>query len=80
MMPVGGIRFIRGGTYHLRAAVGLALGGIPGVLAAAFLVRSLSLSAMRWMVIIVVVYAAIVMLRSARVGKGQAQKRRTEQP
>jgi uncharacterized membrane protein YfcA len=80
MMPVGGIRFIRGGTYHLRAAVGLALGGIPGVLAAAFLVRSLSLSALRWMVIIVVVYAAIVMLRSARVGKGQAQNRRTEQP
>jgi len=69
MMPVGGIRFIRGGAYHLRAAVGLALGGIPGVLAAAFLVRSLSLSALHWMVIIVVVYAAIVMLRSAKVGQ-----------
>ncbi len=80
MMPVGGIRFIRGGAYHLPAAVGLALGGIPGVLAAAFLVRSLSLSALRWMVITVVVYAAIVMLRSARVGDDDVQNRRTGQP
>ena len=80
MMPVGGIRFIRGGAYHLPAAVGLALGGIPGVLAAAFLVRSLSLSALRWMVITVVVYAAIVMLRSARVGDDDVQNRRTRQP
>jgi uncharacterized membrane protein YfcA len=80
MMPVGGIRFIRGGAYHLRAAVGLALGGIPGVLAAVFLVRSLSLSALRWMVITVVVYAAIVMLRSAKVGKDHVQNRRTERP
>jgi len=80
MMPVGGIRFIRGGTYDLRAAVGLALGGIPGVLAAAFLVRSLSLSALRWIVITVVVYAAIVMLRSARVGKDHVQNWQSEQP
>jgi uncharacterized membrane protein YfcA len=70
LMPVGGARFIQGGAYHLRASLGLALGGIPGVLAAAFLVGSISLSALRWMVILVVVYAAILMLRSAVVSKG----------
>jgi len=65
LMPVGGVRFIQGGACHLRASLGLALGRIPGVLAAAFLVGSLPLSAVRWMVIAVVVYAAILMLRSA---------------
>jgi len=67
LMPVGGVRFIQGGAYHLRAALGLAVGGIPGVLAAAYLVKSLPLNAVRWMVIAVVVYAAVMMLRSAKV-------------
>jgi uncharacterized membrane protein YfcA len=56
------------------------LGGIPGVLAATLLVRSLPLSAMRWMVIVIVVYASILMLRSARVGKDHVQNRWIEQP
>ncbi|HEU5481032.1 MAG TPA: hypothetical protein VFU90_14395 [Candidatus Tumulicola sp.] len=49
----------------MRAALGLTLGGIPGVLIAAYLVKSLPLSAVRWLVVGVVVYAAVVMLRSA---------------
>lgn len=89
MMPVGGVRFIQRDAYHLRAALGLALGGIPAVLAAAFLVRSLPLGAVRWMVIVVVVYAAIMMLRSAQVGKatlrgagarGQSRETREKPP
>jgi uncharacterized membrane protein YfcA len=65
LMPVGGIRFIRTGRYNLRTSMGLTLGGIPGVLIAAYLVKSLPLNAVRWLVIIVVVYTAISMLRSA---------------
>jgi uncharacterized membrane protein YfcA len=49
----------------LQPALGLAIGGIPGVLVAAYIVKSLPLVAMRWLVIIVVLYAAITMLRSA---------------
>ena len=45
------------------------LGGIPGVLIAAFIVKSLPLDALRWLVIVVVVYTAIAMLRSAREGE-----------
>ncbi|MGZ3518881.1 MAG: permease [Vulcanimicrobiaceae bacterium] len=67
LMPVAGMRFIRFDSYALRASFGLALGGIPAVLIAAFLVKSLPLTAMRWLVIIVVVYAATAMLRSAFV-------------
>ncbi|HYV06037.1 MAG TPA: sulfite exporter TauE/SafE family protein [Blastocatellia bacterium] len=65
LMPVASARFIRKGSYDLRAALGLALGGIPAVLIAAFIVKSLPLSAVRWLVVVVVVYTAVTMLRSA---------------
>src|SRR5258707_5212693 len=63
LMPVGSMRFIREGRYSLTAGVGLALGGIPAVLLAAFVVRSLPLSAVRWLVIVVVVYTAAALLQ-----------------
>lgn len=67
LMPVASVRFLRANKYSLRPAVGLALGGIPAVLIAAFIVKSLPLNAMRWLVVVVVLYAAIAMLRSAYV-------------
>jgi len=66
LMPIGGARFIRSGRYNLGAALGLALGGIPGVLVAAYIVKSLPIEWLRWLVLAVVLYAAIQMLRSAR--------------
>lgn len=65
LMPIASMRFIRAGSYDPRAVVGLLLGGIPAVLIAAFLVKSLPLSAVRWLVVIVVLYTAINLLRSA---------------
>ena len=65
LMPVGGARFIRTGRYNLTAAMGLALGGIPGVLVAAYIVKSLPIFWLRWLVLIVVLYAAVQMLSSA---------------
>jgi len=65
LMPVGSLRFIRAGSYDLRAAIGLAMGGIPAVLIAAYLVKSLPLDAVRWLVVVVVIYTAGMMLRSA---------------
>jgi uncharacterized membrane protein YfcA len=67
LMPVGGARFVRTGRYNVSAALGLAIGGIPGVLVAAFIVRSMPIAWLRWLVLIVVVYAAVQMLRSARI-------------
>lgn len=66
LMPVGGAAFVRSGRYDLRAALGLSLGGIPGVLVAAFLVKSLPLEWLRWLVLAVTLYAAVQMLISAR--------------
>jgi uncharacterized membrane protein YfcA len=66
LMPVGGVRFVRARRYSPTAALALTLGGIPGVLCAAFIVRSLSVELLRWLVAVVVIYAAAMMLLSAR--------------
>jgi hypothetical protein len=41
------------------------MGGVSGALVAIFVVKQLPLMALRWLVMIVVMYAAISMLRSA---------------
>ncbi len=69
LMPVGSLRFIRERCYSLRAALGLAIGGVPGVLLAAYIVKSLNLVTVRWLVIVVVVYTAVTMLLSAFSGE-----------
>jgi uncharacterized membrane protein YfcA len=67
LMPVAGVRFIRKAKYDTRAALGLALGGIPGVLIAAFIVTSMPLGTVRWLVVVVVLYTAASILRAAQV-------------
>ena len=67
LMPVASIRFLKANAYKHYPALGLALGGIPAVLVAAGIVRSLPLTTLRWLVVIVVTYAAVAMLRSAWV-------------
>ena len=59
------MRFVSSGRYSAQAALGLTLGGIPGVLIAVLLVRSLPLDIVRWCVIVVVLYTAVTLIRSA---------------
>jgi uncharacterized membrane protein YfcA len=65
LMPVASLRFIRFNAFSMIAALGLTLGGIPGVWIAAHMVYRLPITAVRWLVVIVVIYAAVTMLRSA---------------
>lgn len=69
LMPVASARFVQKNAYARRPALGLALGGIPGVLAAAYIFTSLDIFYVRWLVVVVVLIAAIMMLRSAITGK-----------
>jgi uncharacterized membrane protein YfcA len=71
LMPIGSMRFIKEGRYSLKPALGLALGGIPAVLIAGLIVKSLDVRVVRWLVVVVVLYASIMMLRSA-LGKDVA--------
>jgi uncharacterized membrane protein YfcA len=65
LMPTGSLQFIRKEKYDVRTAIGLMVGGPVAVLIAAFIVKSLPLDYVRWGVIVVVVYTAISMLRTA---------------
>jgi uncharacterized membrane protein YfcA len=67
LMPVASLRFIRFNAFAMLPALGLTLGGIPGVWIAAHMVYHLPIAAVRWLVVVVVIYAAVVMLRSAAV-------------
>ena len=59
-----GARFIARARFDLRSALGLAVGGVPGVIAAAWLVTSLPLLVLRWLVLVVVFYAGVTLLRA----------------
>jgi uncharacterized membrane protein YfcA len=78
LMPVASMRFVQKGKYSLRPALGLTFGGVPAVLIAALIVKSLPVDKLRWLVAAVVLYTAIVMLRSA-LSNGE-RKRSTELP
>ena len=65
---VAGVRFVGAGRFHWRAALGLTVGGIPGVAVAVWLVKSLPLDALRWLVLAVVIYAAATLFRSGLRG------------
>ena len=66
LMPTASVRFIRAGSYDLKASLGLAIAGVPAVLIAAYIVKSLNLTAVRWLVTLVVLYTAVTMLVTAR--------------
>ncbi|MEM7234109.1 MAG: sulfite exporter TauE/SafE family protein [Planctomycetota bacterium] len=66
LMPVASTRFVLEKKQRMSAALGLALGGLPAVLVAALIVKSVPLYALKWLVIAVVLVTAGQMLRSAR--------------
>ena len=59
----------------IAAAVALAIGGIPAVLIAAWIVRSLPLAYVRWLVVAVVLYTAASLLRSSVAESRDASRR-----
>lgn len=62
-------RHISMGEIDLRIVTGMAIGGVPAVFVAAFVVKSMPVEMLRWMVIVVVLYAALMMLRAAYLGR-----------
>jgi len=62
------MRFIKVPELDLRIVVGLTLGGIPAVLVAALIVKSMNVDVLRYVITVVVFYTAIVMARAAMRG------------
>ena len=68
-IAAAGSRHILIGQIDLKIALGIAIGGVPAVLLAAFIVKEMPLEMLRWLVTVVVLYAAAVMLRAAMSGR-----------
>ena len=64
MLPASA-KFIKEGAYNRKASVSMAIPGIIAVLIAAFLVKSLPLNTLRWVVIVVIIYTSLIMFKSA---------------
>jgi uncharacterized membrane protein YfcA len=66
ILPAAAVRFYRAGRFDRRVALGLAIGGIPGVLLAVYVVKSLPLDAVRWIVVGVLLYTAVTLWMASR--------------
>ena len=74
LMPVGSIKFIKEGAYPRKASLIVALSGAVGVFIAAYLVKSLPLEILTWLVIAVILYTSITMLSAAKKSSRQKQE------
>lgn len=72
LMPPASAKFIKEGAYNRKAAVSMAIPGAVAVLIAAFIVKSLPLGTLRWVVIVVIIYTAVIMFKSAIESKRAA--------
>jgi uncharacterized membrane protein YfcA len=66
LMPVASGNFVKLKSYDVKASLGLLIGGIPGVLLSAYVIKSLPLTMLKWLVVVVVTYTALSMLLAAR--------------
>jgi uncharacterized membrane protein YfcA len=73
VQPAASLRFFKTGRFAWGPSLGLTMGGVAGALIAIFVVKQLPLGALRWLVMVVVAYAAISMLRSAFKERSQHQ-------
>ena len=77
---ISGVRYLRMGRYAFGTAVGLGIGGVVGVGVAAFIVRSLPVVTLRWLVAFVALYVAIDFLRAAFRALRSAKATQTVEP
>ncbi|RQD72269.1 MAG: permease [Tindallia sp. MSAO_Bac2] len=78
LMPVGSAKFIKNKAFDGKVALGLTLGGIPAVFIAAYLVTSLPINILTWLVIGIILYTAVTMLRAGIANKGTVGEVATE--
>jgi uncharacterized membrane protein YfcA len=66
LMAAGGAKFVKENAYDRKAAIALTVAGIAGVFLAAFVVKSLPLVVLKWVVCVVVLYTSVWMFISSR--------------
>lgn len=66
LMPFASARFARTGSFDPKAIIGMLIAGVPGVLIAAFVVKSLPLYWVQWLVVLVATYTGLSLMGAAR--------------
>jgi uncharacterized membrane protein YfcA len=74
LMPAGSTEFVKKQAYDKKAAIAITLFGSVGVLIAAYIVKSLPLNIVKWLVVVIVIYTAIMLLASAHQAHKQIIK------
>ena len=63
-LPSASIRYIKDQAYNRKAAITITLSGSIGVLIAAFIVKTLDVYLLTWLVIVVIIYTGITLIKS----------------
>jgi uncharacterized membrane protein YfcA len=66
LMPVASGRFLKERSVHMKTAIAFAIAGLPFVWIAAKWLTNFPIAAVRWLVVVVVLYTAITLLMAAR--------------
>ncbi len=77
LMPAASAKFIKAGAYNRKASLAMAIPGSMAVLIAALVVKSLPLDALKWVVMVVILYTSLWMF-SAAFGKKKPLNPKTE--
>jgi uncharacterized membrane protein YfcA len=77
VQPTAGLQFLRSGRFGFGTSIALTIASIPGVLLAAFVVKQLPLTALRWLVVLVVIYAACTMMHSFILSRTRTRQRQS---
>jgi uncharacterized membrane protein YfcA len=73
LMAAGGARFVKQSAYDKKAAFSLTIAGVIGVFLAAYVVKSLPLLILKWVVLCVVLYTSVWMFISATQKEPEAK-------
>ena len=74
LQPVSSVKFIKEGAYPRKASLVLSLCGIFGVFVAAFIVKSLPIETLKWVVMAVLVYTGASMIAGSTKKLGKEGK------
>ncbi|MBZ2174982.1 sulfite exporter TauE/SafE family protein [Schnuerera sp. xch1] len=66
LMPAASIKFVKEGAYNRKASLAISIFGVIGVLIAVFIVTSLPMNVLTWLVIVVITYTGITLLRDSQ--------------
>lgn len=69
LMPVASVKFVKEGAYNRKASMAFSTIGVIGIFIAVYLVKTLPIDVLTWIVIGVVLYTSLSMLRSALKNK-----------